>query len=187
MKMRAKWAAAAAAGVALTGLGVSASQVALADPTPSSPPSSAAPTAAPSGAPSGTPGQGKGHAGPRAERQAHLTQLAKALGVDEAKLRTAVQEVRTARQADRPAPGQRLTKDQRQARRDAYVKALAEKLGVSESKVSDALKQVRTDERAQAKQALSKRLDRAVKNGKLTRAEADAVLKAADLGIVHGR
>jgi hypothetical protein len=83
--------------------------------------------------------------------------------------------------------------------------ALAKELGLEESKVSDALKKVQEQLRAEAKAngeargdghmrpdgadraaALKDRLAEAVKAGKLTQAEADAIIKAAEAGVLGG-
>jgi len=79
-------------------------------------------------------------------------------------------------------------------RHQQLASALAKELGVDESKVSDALDKLREQKKADnpqregaregARQDLKTRLDTAVKEGKLTQAEADAVLKAAEAGIL---
>ncbi|MDI1463986.1 hypothetical protein QEZ54_23655 [Catellatospora sp. KI3] len=88
----------------------------------------------------------------------------------------------------------------RDARQAAFAAALAKELGVDEQKVSDALTKVReqlrsergddgrTGEQSQADRAarLKERLDQAVKDGKLTQAEADAIVKAAQAGVLGG-
>jgi hypothetical protein len=76
---------------------------------------------------------------------------------------------------------------------------LAKELGVDEQKVSDALTKVREQlkpsdtqkedkkpDAADRKAKLKERLDQAVKDGKLTQAEADAITKAADAGVLMG-
>lgn len=80
------------------------------------------------------------------------------------------------------------------SRHQQLASALAKELGVEESKVSDALEKVRAGKGDRAgrpdsrpdrtHEDLKTRLDRAVEEGKLTRAEADAVLKAAEAGII---
>lgn len=76
------------------------------------------------------------------------------------------------------------------SRHQQLASALAKELGVDESKVSDALDKLREQKQADkpqregARQDLKTRLDAAVKEGKLTQAEADAVLKAAEAGIL---
>lgn len=82
--------------------------------------------------------------------------------------------------------------------------ALAKELGLDETKVSDALKKVQEQLRADARangesrsdgakpdaaarsQALKDRLAEAVKAGKLTQAEADAIIKATEAGVLGG-
>ncbi len=98
-----------------------------------------------------------------------------------------------------PAPGSRqdlrrelreLRKAARADRQDELVRLLAKELGLPESKVSAALDKVRTQLRAEARSEglarLSERLDAAVQQGRLTRAQADAVLEAAKNGVLHG-
>jgi hypothetical protein len=75
----------------------------------------------------------------------------------------------------RPDPG---AMDQKLA------EALAKELGISSDKVLSVLKEVRATHEAERAREFSDRLDQAVKDGKLTRAEADAVLKAAKAGII---
>jgi len=80
------------------------------------------------------------------------------------------------------------------SRHQQLASALAKELGVDEAKVSDALEKLREEKKAdrpertpdKARTDLKTRLDAAVKEGKLTQAEADAVLKAAEAGIIGG-
>lgn len=86
---------------------------------------------------------------------------------------------------------------------EKLAEALAEKLGVPREKVEDALRKIaekrraelpkRTkrsagpgvaERKAERRAALSDRLDAAVEEGKLTREQADAVLKAFDEGVL---
>jgi hypothetical protein len=78
--------------------------------------------------------------------------------------------------------------------------ALAKELGVEESKVTAALEKLHEQQRANfpegtrptlkdlktftTREDLKTRLDKAVEEGKLTRAEADAVLKAVEAGVL---
>ena len=72
------------------------------------------------------------------------------------------------------------------AERDAALaKPLAEKLNVKEAKVKAALDEFRSERQAARAAALKARLDAAVKAGTLTQAEADAVQKAVDTGVIH--
>ncbi len=92
--------------------------------------------------------------------------------------------------ASASADSDRATKHaQRQAE---LAEALAKELGVDKEKVAAALAKI-DSERAAARPDLAKpdraadlktRLDKAVSEGKLTRAEADAILKAADAGVL---
>ncbi len=78
----------------------------------------------------------------------------------------------------------------REARQNELAEKLAKELGVDQAKVKAALEKIRTEEQAAAKTdrlaALKTRLDQAVKDGKLTQAEADAIYKAAENGALPG-
>lgn len=97
---------------------------------------------------------------------------------------------------------------QRTDRQAKFAEALAKELGVPTEKVTDALKKIAAEHRAdrperpaehrqakpqdrQERQAkmqerLQQRLDQAVKDGKLTQAEADAIMKAVKSGVFQG-
>jgi hypothetical protein len=81
-------------------------------------------------------------------------------------------------QADREAA--------REARENELAEKLAKELGVDQAKVKAALDKIQAEDQAAAKTerlaALKQRLDQAVKDGKLTQAEADAIYKAAENG-----
>ena len=66
------------------------------------------------------------------------------------------------------------------------AKALAEKLGLAEDKVATALTELREAHQAERAAALKERLDAAVQDGTLTQAEADAVTKAVEKGVIGG-
>ena len=66
------------------------------------------------------------------------------------------------------------------------ARALAEKLGLAEDKVATALTELRDAHQAERAAALKDRLDAAVKDGTLTQAEADAVTKAVEKGVIGG-
>lgn len=179
--MKKKAVIAVSAAVLTAGLGVGASQLASAEtPTPS-------PTSTPT---AGTDDQtGRKGGGHRHKAEKDLSGLAEKLGVDEAKLTEAVS---AARQATRPAEKTKPS-DQTEAEREAsrterqaaFAKALASELGIDEAEVTAALDELRTEketERAAQRKAV---LDQAVTDGKLTQAEADAVQKAVDQGIVR--
>ena len=78
----------------------------------------------------------------------------------------------------------RRTRPDRATRDTALAKALATELKVDEAKVTAALEEIRAEHEAEHKAALQSRLDEAVKAGKLTDAEADAVVKAAEAGVI---
>ncbi|WBB75187.1 hypothetical protein O7602_06585 [Micromonospora sp. WMMD1128] len=93
----------------------------------------------------------------RADRQSEFADaLAKELGVPADKVTAALEKLREQRQADRP---------ERQADRPERPKPPS------------------TEDR---QAALKERLDQAVKDGKLTQEQADAVLKAAEAGVFPG-
>ena len=80
-------------------------------------------------------------------------------------------------------------KEARRAERQAALAArLAEELGVPEDKVLAALKKAQAEEQSARKTerlaAMKERLAQAVKDGKLTQDQADAVLEAAESGAV---
>ena len=70
---------------------------------------------------------------------------------------------------------------------EALAASLAKSLGIDEAKVTAALEELRTAEQADHAAALKPRLDQAVTDGTLTQAEADAVTKAAENGVIGGR
>lgn len=124
--------------------------------------------------------------------------LATKLGVDEAKLTTAIQ---AAREATKPTDTTKPTTEPTQAERDAaraarqaaFAKALASELGIDEAKVTAALNELQAAHEAEEAAADKTVLDQAVTDGKLTQAEADAVAKAVEAGVAsvrgggHGR
>ncbi|GIH04521.1 hypothetical protein Rhe02_25880 [Rhizocola hellebori] len=88
-------------------------------------------------------------------------------------------------------------------RQQKLAEALAKELGLEPSKVSDALTKVREQMRTEAEakrgegqtrpdtranhlDQLKTRMAEAVKAGKLTQAEADAIIKAAEGGLLNG-
>jgi hypothetical protein len=84
-----------------------------------------------------------------------------------------------------------VDREQRDAeRRDRIAELLASELGIDKAKVAEALtkveEQMRSDMKAERQAALSERLDAAVAEGKLTREEADAILKASEAGVLPG-
>jgi len=69
----------------------------------------------------------------------------------------------------------------------ALAASLAKSLGIDEAKVKTALEELRTQAQSDRAAALKGRLDQAVKDGTLTQAEADAVTKAVEKGVIGGR
>ncbi len=124
--------------------------------------------------------------------QQHVAELAKALGVSEDALKAAQEKARTELGATTERGRDRSQADI-DARRAQEAKILAAELNLDEAKVADALKTVSANRQAtqQADRAanLKERLDAAVKDGKLTQAQADAVIAAHDAGVLggHGR
>jgi cyanate lyase len=124
---------------------------------------------------------GGGHKGDRGQIAADL---ASKLGVEEAKVTAALQAFRDANKpAAPPADG---TKPDRTAMDAAMAKSLATALGVDEAKVTTALSEIRAAAQAERAAALKTKLDTAVTDGTLTRAEADAVTKAVEKGVIGG-
>ena len=173
----------------MLGVGIGAATIASADPT-----------ATPSTSPSVTPGQpdanvtppkagvGPGHRGGRGLMQEdNAKALADKLGVSEAKVTAALKAFHEANRPvlpkkDRTDPSNRPDPAARDA---AMAKSLASALGVSEAKVKAAIEEVRSAARADRASALKTKLDAAVKAGTLTQAEADAVTKAVDQGVIR--
>lgn len=189
-----KLAVTVAAGAMALGAGLGVAGLASADPTPSpsaSPSSSA--SASPSASPDTTnpdrPDGGWGHRGGGQGQSARFGDLASTLadklGVSEAKVTEAL---RALWEENRPSgPPTSGTDRPDPAERDATLaKQLADKLGVSEAKVKAALDDLRTDRQTDRAAALKTRLDAAVKDGTLTQAEADAVTKAVEKGVIGG-
>ncbi|MGQ5262304.1 hypothetical protein ACTWLT_16275 [Micromonospora sp. ZYX-F-536] len=80
-------------------------------------------------------------------------------------------------------------------RQGEFAEALAKELGVSTDKVTAALEKVREQQRADRPErpstedrqaALKERLDQAVKDGKLTQEQADAITKAVEAEVFPG-
>ncbi|MGC1212414.1 MAG: hypothetical protein WA890_14230 [Micromonospora sp.] len=84
---------------------------------------------------------------------------------------------------------------QRADRQAQFAEDLAKELGVSTDKVTAALEKIREQHQADRPErpstedrqaALKERLDQAVKDGKLTQEQADAITKAAEAGVLPG-
>lgn len=183
--MKKKTVAAVSAAVLTAGLGIGVSQLASAEtPTPT-------PTTSPtSGTQKEAPGRkGGGH---RHQEKLDLSGLASKLGVDQTELSEAVSAARKATEPAKPTertkPSEQSQADReaaRTARQEAFAKALATELGIDEATVTAVLNELRAEQEAERAAAGKAVLDQAVKDGKLTQAEADAVQKAADQGIVR--
>ncbi|MDG4805454.1 hypothetical protein O7634_01600 [Micromonospora sp. WMMD1120] len=89
-----------------------------------------------------------------------------------------------------PAPGAKAD------RQNQFAEELAKELGVPTDKVTAALEKIRGQHRpadrpdrpsaADRQAALKERLDQAVKDGKLTQEQADAITKAVEAGVFPG-
>lgn len=198
MTTKKKLAGVAAAGAAATAIALGASGVAQADTASPTAPASTMTATTPSPTnPSGTDdhhgrlghlghGPGSGHRGGFGDAE-DRTALATKLGVDKSALRTALGAVRdemrttTGTMGTRPAPGTRPDGD---AMQKQVATALAKKLGIATTKVEAALTELRSAHDADRSKAFSDRLAQAVKDQKLTQAEADAVAKAAKAGVI---
>ncbi|MDQ0634813.1 DNA-binding MarR family transcriptional regulator [Arthrobacter pascens] len=114
--------------------------------------------------------------------------LAAKLGVDESKVADALKAFRDANKPATPpaTPPANGTRPDPAARQAELAKSLAASLGIDEAKVTAALDELRTAEQADRAAALKTRLDKAVTDGKLTQAEADAVTKAVQNGVIGG-
>jgi hypothetical protein len=93
------------------------------------------------------------------------------------------------------APGQpeggKADRERRGAeRRAALAEGLAKELGIDQDKVEAALEKVEanlaTAARTERQARLKERLDQAVEDGTLTQEQADAILKAAEAGVLPG-
>jgi hypothetical protein len=185
--------ASAAAGALALGVGVGIAGFASADPTTTPSPNPSA--SAPADPGPGGPGRDGHRGGPgRGVADTDLAeQLAEKLGVTEAKVTTALQEIRDANRPAKPStapsadPSAKPTRPDPAERDAALAKALAGKLGVDEAKVTKALDEIKAARQADRAAELKTRLDAAVKAGTLTQAEADAVTKAVEKGVIGGR
>lgn len=162
------------------GLGFAAAGMAPAATTPS--PAPGVNSSADSNGDTRGQGQGKGMRGGHGDRGQLAANLAAKLGVDEAKVASAL---RAFRDANKPATGDGPKPD-RSARDAALVTFLAGALDVEESRISAALAEIRTADHSRHAAAMKIRLDTAVADGTLTQAEADAVAKAVEKGVIGG-
>jgi hypothetical protein len=186
--------AAVGAAVAVIGLGVT--QVARADDTTSTTTPTATATSTQGDPNKGTtdaaPGNGRGWGpggrhggmGPGMGKGVDLAALATKLGVDQTTLENALKAVRQDLKASR-TPGQgTATKPDPATMQDELATKLASKLGIDAATVKAAFADLRAAHEADEQKAFDDRLAQAVKDGKLTQAEADAVKKAAQAGVI---
>jgi hypothetical protein len=145
------------------------------------------PSPGPSG--SATQSSAPGHPGPGFRHgpggQELVKTLASELGVSEQKVRDALDAVRDGLRGSGRQPGEGPPSEaDRNAHRAEFVKALAAKLGVTEEKLTAALDKARVAAEADHTARLKDRLDAAVKAGKITQADADAVLRVEKAGVL---
>lgn len=185
-----KVAGAAAVGVTAVALGLGFSSVAQADEsTPAPTTTTQRDTSADGRLGSRGPGHGARHGG---GMNVGLSNLAEKLGVDETKLQDAMSAVRDDLRDDMEGLRDALrdgTVDHdtiREQVQQKHAAALAEALGIDASEVEAALDEIRAERDDQREQAVADRLDQAVEDGTLTQAEADAVKKAIDEGVMGG-
>lgn len=173
------------------GAGIGIAGVASATTTPTPTPSASSSTSA-DGSTSAAPADGKGMRGGHGHggfRGVDAAELATKLGVDEAKVTEALKAYRDANKPTTPpADGTKTegTRPDPAAKQAELAKSLAATLGIDEAKVTAALEELRTAEQADRAAALKTHLDAAVTDGKLTQAEADAVTKAVQNGVIGG-
>ncbi|GGH89784.1 hypothetical protein ACFFGR_11990 [Arthrobacter liuii] len=171
-----------AAALAL-GAGIGVAGMASATTTTPAPTPSASSSATADGGTGSTP-DGMGRHGRGGHGMEQASALAAKLGVDEAKVTDALKSFRDANKPSTPpADGQKPDPATREA---ALAKSLAQSLGIDEAKVSAALQEIRSEEQSEHAAELKTRLDKAVTDGKLTQAEADAVTKAVQNGVIGG-
>jgi hypothetical protein len=185
--------AAVAAAAAVIGLGVT--QVARADdastttPTPTATSTQGDPNRGTTDSGNGGKGWGPGgrHGGGMGMgmgRGADLSALATKLGVDQTKLQDALKAVRDELKASRKAGQGTATKPDPTTMQDELATKLASKLGIDAAKVKAAFADLRAAHEADEQKSFDDRLAQAVKDGKLTQSEADAVKKAAQAGVI---
>ncbi|GGT07953.1 hypothetical protein GCM10010156_76330 [Planobispora rosea] len=152
-----------------------------AEPTPSASSSTSSGSANGTSSATGERGPRGGH-GMRGLHGLDAAGLAEALGVEEAEVTAALEELR-ADGTGRPAED--ATAEEREAARTKMIESLADKLGVTADKITAAMDTLRLQRAAEAEAALSERLSAAVTAGTITQAEADAVLKAHKAGLLQ--
>lgn len=187
-------AAAGAAAAAAIGLGVtSGAQADTNTPTPTTTSVQGSTGSAASGSTTGDDTDAKGKGGRHGKGGVgrlgqglggDTAALATKLGVDEASLKDALTSVRDDLKAARKAGSAPTTKPDPAAMQDELAGKLATKLGIDAAKVKTALAEMRTAHDADRQQAFTDRLAKAVTDGTLTQADADAVQKAQKAGVI---
>ena len=195
-----------AAVLTTAGIGLGLTQLANADPSSPKPTESSSVSVASEQASTqqGGPTDGQ-HGGPGGGmmrlRGVDTAALAQKLGVEESKLREALQSIHQSQESrGMPSQGQSSGNGSEQAteggqgqptvappgepgsgdRDKEIAKALAQALSLDESTVTTAIQEVRTE-------ANKTVLDQAVSDGKITQEDADVIAKAAASGIVEVR
>jgi hypothetical protein len=92
--------------------------------------------------------------------------------------------VRDELKASRKAGQGTATKPDPTTMQDELATKLASKLGIDAAKVKAAFADLRAAHEADEQKSFDDRLAQAVKDGKLTQSEADAVKKAAQAGVI---
>jgi hypothetical protein len=165
------------------GAGIGVAGMASATTTTPTPTPTASSSASTDGGNGAAPDGMHRHGGRGSHSEDQAAALATKLGVDQTKVQDALKAFREANKPTAPADGQ---KPDPAAREAALAKSLADALGIDESKVTAALQEIRSDEQSEHAAELKTRLDKAVTDGKLTQAEADAVTKAVQNGVIGG-
>ncbi len=177
-----------AAALTLGGVAGAVSIAQAADPSPTPAASTAAgdTQTTQAGQGRGPGGQhGRGEMGGMKGGAVMAADLAEKLGLDEDTVADALETAHDAlRPTSRPADGAALpTAEERHA---ALAAELAKALDVDEATITEALDALQADRQAERAADLKDRLDQAVADGKLTQAEADAVTKAVEAGVIGG-
>jgi hypothetical protein len=175
--------AVAAAGLTLGGIGFASA----ADNSANNSTDATSTTSTSSAAVPGPDGFGHGPGGPGHGAFHDSGELAKALGVTQAKLDAAFEAIR-----DQLAPPAEIdrsnppTEAERTAMRGKLATALAAELDLTKAKVLAAMDEVEAAHQATERTDLATRLTAAVKAGTLTSADKASVLKAFDAGVLGG-
>ncbi|WP_426998688.1 hypothetical protein [Pseudarthrobacter sp. N5] len=165
------------------GFGVAGMASATTTPTPSASSSASPGTSTGGTAPEAVKGMRGGHSH-GGFGGVDAAELATKLGVDQTKVTDALKAFRDANKPTTP-PAEGTRPDPATLQAD-LAKSLASSLGIDEAKVTAALDELRSAEQAEHAAALKTKLDKAVTDGKLTQAEADAVTKAVQSGVIGG-